>query len=72
MHKTGIPDDQIIVMMYDDIANNMENPVKGNIINRPNGPNVYPGVPKDYTGRDVNAKVFLAVLQGNRTEVKRL
>jgi len=26
------------------------NPVKGNIINEPNGPNVYEGVLKDYTG----------------------
>ncbi|CAG5120652.1 unnamed protein product, partial [Candidula unifasciata] len=46
----GIPDERIVVMMYDDIANNPDNPFPGNIINRPGGPNVYPGVPKDYTG----------------------
>lgn len=66
LHKAGIPDEQIVVMMYDDIAHNSENPVKGNIINKPNGPNVYPGVLKDYTGKNVNAKTFLAVLQGDK------
>ncbi|RUS88832.1 hypothetical protein EGW08_003377 [Elysia chlorotica] len=71
-HANGIPDEQIVVMMYDDIANNEYNPVQGNIINRPGGPNVYPGVPKDYTGDDVNAETFLAVLQGNKEKVKSL
>ena len=46
----GIPDENIIVMMYDDIASSKENPVPGKIFNRPNGPDVYAGVPKDYTG----------------------
>ncbi|GFR75405.1 legumain [Elysia marginata] len=71
-HKNGIPDERIVVMMYDDIAHNEDNPVKGNIINRPGGPNVYPGVPKDYTGDDVNAETFLAVLQGDKEKVKNL
>ncbi|GFR75409.1 vacuolar-processing enzyme [Elysia marginata] len=71
-HKNGIPDEQIVVMMYDDIAHNDYNPVKGNIINRPGGPNVYPGVPKDYTRHHVNAETFLAVLQGDKEKVKNL
>ncbi|KAI5103676.1 legumain precursor [Silurus meridionalis] len=50
LHQNGIPDEQIVVMMYDDIAYNHENPFPGNIINVPEGPNVYSGVPKDYTG----------------------
>jgi len=32
--------------MYDDIAYNSENPYKGKIINKPDGPDVYEGVPK--------------------------
>lgn len=32
--------------MYDDIANNVENPRPGVIINKPDGPDVYKGVPK--------------------------
>eukprot|EP00795_Rhopilema_esculentum_P002636 gene2636-835_t len=50
LHKHGVPDENIVVMMYDDLAENYENPTKGIIINQPNGPDVYKGVPKDYTG----------------------
>lgn len=49
-----------------DIANNPENPNKGVIINKPNGPNVYTGVRKDYTGRDVTPINFLNVIKGNK------
>jgi len=52
-------------MMFDDIANNPSNPFKGNIINKPNGTNVYAGVNKDYTGNDVTAINFLNVLNGS-------
>ncbi|XP_060749370.1 legumain-like isoform X2 [Tachysurus vachellii] len=71
MHQNGIPDEQIVVMMYDDIANHKDNPDKGKIINVPKGPNVYPGVPKDYTGADVTADNFLAVLRGDSSAVKK-
>lgn len=66
LHAHGIPDENIVVMMYDDIAQNSQNPVKGSIINHVNGPNVYPGVPKDYTGRDVTPENFLKILQGEK------
>ncbi|XP_046709182.1 legumain-like [Silurus meridionalis] len=52
--QNGVPEEQMVVMMYDDIADNTENPTYGNIINITNGPNVYPGVSKDYTGRVMN------------------
>jgi len=68
LRTMGIPDDHIIVMMADDIANNPENPVPGNIINSPGGPNVYAGVNRDYTGTDVTPENFLNVLRGNRTD----
>jgi len=42
----GLKDENIIVMMYDDIAYNEQNPWPGVIINQPDGPNVYIGVPK--------------------------
>ncbi|XP_060749476.1 legumain-like [Tachysurus vachellii] len=71
MHRNGISDDQIVVMIYDDIAYNQQNPSPGNIINVPNGPNVYPGVLKDYTGEDVSAENFLAVLRGDSAAVKK-
>ncbi|XP_037399883.1 legumain-like [Pygocentrus nattereri] len=69
VHRNGIPDEQTVVMMYDDIADNEQNPYKGNIINQPNGPNVYPGVLKDYTGDDVTPENFLAALRGDESAV---
>jgi len=67
LHKLGMPDDHIVTMMFDDIANNSANPIPGNIINVPNGPNVYEGVLKDYTGEDVQPQYFLNILSGNAT-----
>ncbi|GJX26274.1 vacuolar-processing enzyme-like protein [Tanacetum coccineum] len=66
----GLKDENIVVFMYDDIAYHEENPRKGIIINRPDGDDVYHGVPKDYTGQDVTVNNFFAVLLGNKTAVK--
>uniref|UniRef100_A0A3Q3WJX2 Legumain n=1 Tax=Mola mola TaxID=94237 RepID=A0A3Q3WJX2_MOLML len=70
VHKNGIPDEQIVVMMYDDLAHNEDNPTPGVLINRPNGTDVYKGVPKDYTGEDVTPQNFLAVLSGKSSKAK--
>ncbi|CAB1330507.1 unnamed protein product [Coregonus sp. 'balchen'] len=70
VHKNGIPDEQIVVMMYDDLATNEENPTPGEVINRPNGTDVYKGVPKDYTGEAVTSDNFLAVLKGDSASTK--
>lgn len=70
LHRHGIPDDRIVVMMYDDIANSTDNPTKGIIINHPDGADVYKGVPKDYTGDDVTPKNFLSILQGDKDAMK--
>lgn len=69
LHKNGIPDERIVVMMYDDIANNPENTRKGVIINKPNGKDVYQGTLKDYTKEDVTPANFLKVLQGEEMSV---
>ncbi|XP_044495411.1 vacuolar-processing enzyme-like [Mangifera indica] len=63
----GLKDENIIVFMYDDIAFAEENPRPGTIINKPNGIDVYYGVPKDYTGENVTANNFLNVILGNKT-----
>ena len=65
----GVPDQRIIVFMKDDIAYHELNPDNGVIINRPGGPNVYTGVPKDYTGKNLNSTIFLDVLAGKNTNV---
>eukprot|EP00850_Spirogloea_muscicola_P014114 SM000099S25220 [mRNA] locus=s99:254479:257061:- [translate_table: standard] len=51
--------------MFDDIASCTDNPRPGQIINRPDGPDLYAGVPKDYTGEAVNVNNFVAALVGN-------
>ncbi|KAF6215966.1 hypothetical protein GE061_000303 [Apolygus lucorum] len=66
MIAEGIPAERIIVMMYDDIADNAKNPFPGTIINRPGGPNVYAGVKIDYRGTDVTPTNFLSVLKGDK------
>ena len=68
--KRGVPEENIVVMMFDDIAYNTLNPDQGEIVNKPNGTNLYLGVPKDYTGENVSPPVFLSVLQGDKNGVK--
>lgn len=69
LRRRGLKDDNIVVFMYDDIADNDYNPRPGEIINSPLGLDVYAGVPKDYTGSNVTVSNFFAVLLGNKTEV---
>ncbi|XP_018437086.1 vacuolar-processing enzyme alpha-isozyme isoform X2 [Raphanus sativus] len=70
LRKGGVKEENIVVFMYDDIAKNKENPRPGIIINSPNGDDVYNGVPKDYTGQDVNVDNLFAVILGNKTALK--
>jgi legumain len=66
----GIPDETIIVMHYDDIANNRQNPTPNIVINQPNGPDNYHDVPKDYTGKNVTAKNFISILTGDKKGIQ--
>jgi len=59
----GIPEDHIIVMAYDDIANNSRNPFPGQMFNKPTesgvaGTDVYAGCKIDYRGSDVTPENF--------------
>nr|CAB3447373.1 unnamed protein product [Digitaria exilis] len=69
LRKGGLKEENIVVFMYDDVANSALNPRRGVIINHPESEDVYAGVPKDYTGDQVTAKNFYAVLLGNKTAV---
>ncbi|XP_047066885.1 vacuolar-processing enzyme beta-isozyme 1-like [Lolium rigidum] len=69
LKRGGVKEENIVVFMYDDIAENHLNPRPGMIINNPKGKDVYAGVPKDYTGDQVTTKNFFAVLMGNKTAV---
>jgi len=66
----GLHPDRIITMMYDDVANDTENPYRGRLYNRPwekmqEAKDVYAGCKVDYRGKQVNPKQFLAVLSGD-------
>lgn len=61
VHK--IPRERIILFMYDDIAWDDSNPYKGNIINYPNGENLYTDdLVKDYTRDEVTPENFIGAL----------
>ncbi|AAF19550.1 F23N19.7 [Arabidopsis thaliana] len=46
LRKGGLKEENIVVLMYDDIANHPLNPRPGTLINHPDGDDVYAGVPK--------------------------
>lgn len=69
LKKNGIPESNIIVMSYDDVAADPENPIPGKLFNKPDGEDVYAGCKIDYRGNDVTPQNFLAILQGNKTAV---
>jgi legumain len=72
--KKDFDPEKIIVLAYDDIANNTRNPFPGKVFNKPSynepGVDVYNGVKIDYKGNDVTPELFLSVLEGNKTAVK--
>ena len=62
----GVPSDNIILMSTDDAANAKYSPFPGQLFNAPPpSPDVRAGAPVDYSGDDVNAATFLAVLLGD-------
>eukprot|EP00928_Gymnodinium_smaydae_P078884 TRINITY_DN62942_c0_g1_i1.p1 TRINITY_DN62942_c0_g1~~TRINITY_DN62942_c0_g1_i1.p1 ORF type:complete len:445 (+),score=130.75 TRINITY_DN62942_c0_g1_i1:67-1401(+) len=67
----GIPEDNIIMLAYDDVAHNEDNPFPGKLYNKPDakgtGKDVYAGCKIDYKGKDVNPDQFMKVLTGNAT-----
>jgi len=62
----GFPAENVIVLMFDDVANSSENPLPGQLFNEPGGVDVYGGLVVDYAAEDVTAETFLNVIQGIR------
>jgi len=66
LKKNGYAENRIITFAYDDIANNIKNPIKGKVFNKPTykdpGVDVYQGVVIDYKGAHVDPAIFLHVL----------
>eukprot|EP00708_Paratrimastix_pyriformis_P002640 GAFH01001391.1.p1 GENE.GAFH01001391.1~~GAFH01001391.1.p1 ORF type:complete len:430 (+),score=161.25 GAFH01001391.1:32-1321(+) len=65
LREHGFDRNHLITMVYDDIANHPSNPIRGNIINFPGGPNVYSN-DIDYRGNTVTAENFLKILFGDK------
>ncbi|KAF0682664.1 Aste57867_25223 [Aphanomyces stellatus] len=70
VRRHGIPASNIILMMYDDVANSKENPYPGELYNKPKtfksqAVDVYKGCHVDYRGDDVTPEKFLQVLSGD-------
>ncbi|PIO69027.1 peptidase C13 family protein [Teladorsagia circumcincta] len=69
----GVPADNIVTMMYDDVANDPKNPKPGELHNSPDGPDYRKGMTVDYSNlpslmfrtTSVNKVVFHAVLSGD-------
>ncbi|KAK3770711.1 hypothetical protein RRG08_037900 [Elysia crispata] len=72
LHKAGIPDERIVVIMYNDIADDPQNPFPGKLFNSYNHTDVYKGTPLTYTGKEVMTDVVLAALKGDKEAVKKL
>ncbi|KAL4100790.1 hypothetical protein QTP88_020819 [Uroleucon formosanum] len=70
--KNGIPENNIITMMVDDIAYNSRNPTPGKIINKPDGDDVYGGVKIDYKREDVNKTNFLKIITGDQEGMRSI
>ena len=68
--ERGVKPDNIITMLYDDVANTTGYRFPGKLFNRPTptgtaGDDVYRTCKKDYTGALVNQDTFLAVITAN-------
>ncbi|XP_026410878.1 vacuolar-processing enzyme alpha-isozyme-like [Papaver somniferum] len=57
----GLQDENIVTIMYDDVAYHQINPRPGTLINSSSGIDVYNGVPRDYVGETVNVDNLLDV-----------
>merc|ERR1719329_1601805 len=66
MKGSGIPAENIILMMYDDVAHSEDNPFPGKLFNNPHGRDLYAtcGPAIDYRGEDVNPDTFVGILTG--------
>jgi len=67
LRQNGVSDENIILMVYDDVPNVPENPLKGDIHNVPKGQNLRNGAQVDYSGANVTAETFENVMKGTKT-----
>jgi legumain len=71
--SSGVPKENIILMMQDDVAGSSENPFPNKLYNKPGSDavDVYDGCNVDYRGEVVTAKLFLSVITGDAANVPK-
>ena len=67
LKRNGIPDDRIILVLTDDLAQNTLNPEPGTVRNQPGGDNLYQSPEIDYRPGDISAGDLLDILAGADT-----
>jgi len=70
--ENGIKEEQIIMIAYDDVANDRHNPFPGKLFNKPTakgvkGKDVYEGCKIDYKGSKATKETLIGVLEGDST-----
>ncbi|TMW65096.1 hypothetical protein Poli38472_009263 [Pythium oligandrum] len=77
VRRHGIPAENVVLMMYDDVAAAKENPFPGKLFNKPTNNvtkeaalEVYEGCHVDYRGDDVTPQMFMNVLLGDAKATK--
>jgi glycosylphosphatidylinositol transamidase (GPIT) subunit GPI8 len=68
LRKAGLPDDRIVLVLADDIADAPENPEPGVVRHEVGGPNLYEDVHLDYELDDVTAPDILEILAGRSSD----
>lgn len=68
LKRYGFKDEDIILIMEDDLANNPLNPYPGVIQSRSDGPNIYQDVQVDYKLSDLTPEDFKNILLGKASE----
>lgn len=68
LRENGVPEEKIILILYDDVPYAAENPIKGDVHNIPAGENLRYDAVVDYSGREVTPATLEAVLSGKATE----
>lgn len=68
LKNNGIDDDHIILMSFDDVPTDPQNPIRGDIHNIPKGINIRNGAQVDYSGKNVTAETLANVLTGTKTD----
>lgn len=71
LKKNNFPDDHIILIMTDDIANHSRNKCKGEVIARLDGKNLYKDMEIDYLLEELSVEDMSNIMQGRSIELEK-